>query len=145
MGHQFFWSVGSWAREGMYLISDLFVCFACTRNILSCLADAICICIFICKFDFSLHPCFLKFHFHWCCMMLTQSLATQVRKQLNASRTKGEPIQGFNFSTTTLITRYLQVWQILTLFQELRLFLFFLHICGLNWTLISDCLSNKQL
>lgn len=38
---------------------------------------------------------------------LGKSLATQVRKQLNASRTKGEPIQGFNFSTTTLITRYL--------------------------------------
>ncbi|XP_014632409.1 glucose-6-phosphate isomerase, cytosolic 2 [Glycine max] len=39
---------------------------------------------------------------------LGKSLATQVRKQLNASRTKGEPIQGFNFSTTTMLTRYLQ-------------------------------------
>ncbi|CAK8533590.1 unnamed protein product [Lathyrus sativus] len=39
---------------------------------------------------------------------LGKSLATQVRKQLNASRTKGEPIQGFNFSTTAMITRYLQ-------------------------------------
>ncbi|GLT92138.1 hypothetical protein SLE2022_099920 [Rubroshorea leprosula] len=37
---------------------------------------------------------------------LGKSLATQVRRQLHASRTKGEPIQGFNFSTTTLITRY---------------------------------------
>ncbi|XP_057449616.1 glucose-6-phosphate isomerase, cytosolic 1 [Lotus japonicus] len=39
---------------------------------------------------------------------LGKSLATQVRKQLNASRTKGEPVQGFNFSTTTVLTRYLQ-------------------------------------
>nr|AFK39110.1 unknown [Medicago truncatula] len=39
---------------------------------------------------------------------LGKSLATQVRKQLNAFRTKGEPIQGFNFSATTMITRYLQ-------------------------------------
>lgn len=38
-----------------------------------------------------------------------QSLATQVRKQLHASRTKGEPVQGFNYSTTTLLTRYLEV------------------------------------
>lgn len=40
---------------------------------------------------------------------LGKSLASQVRKQLNASRTKGEPIQGFNFSTTTLLKRYLEV------------------------------------
>ncbi|KAF7819653.1 glucose-6-phosphate isomerase, cytosolic [Senna tora] len=40
---------------------------------------------------------------------LGKSLATQVRKQLNASRTKGEQVEGFNFSTTTLLTRYLQV------------------------------------
>ncbi|KAK7352338.1 hypothetical protein VNO80_17758 [Phaseolus coccineus] len=39
---------------------------------------------------------------------LGKSLATQVRKQLNASRTKGEPVQGFNFSTTTMLNRYLQ-------------------------------------
>ncbi|KAK7409969.1 hypothetical protein VNO78_00417 [Psophocarpus tetragonolobus] len=39
---------------------------------------------------------------------LGKSLATQVRKQLNASRTKEEPVQGFNFSTTTMLTRYLQ-------------------------------------
>ncbi|KAL5780472.1 hypothetical protein ACOSQ2_011209 [Xanthoceras sorbifolium] len=39
---------------------------------------------------------------------LGKSLATQVRKQLNASRTKGEPIEGFNFSTKTLLTRYLE-------------------------------------
>ncbi|XP_027358027.1 glucose-6-phosphate isomerase, cytosolic 1 [Abrus precatorius] len=39
---------------------------------------------------------------------LGKSLATQVRKQLHASRTKGEPVQGFNFSTTSLLTRYLQ-------------------------------------
>ncbi|PPD80550.1 hypothetical protein GOBAR_DD22520 [Gossypium barbadense] len=39
---------------------------------------------------------------------LGKSLATQVRKQLNASRTKSEPVEGFNFSTTTLLTRYLQ-------------------------------------
>ncbi|EXC07277.1 Glucose-6-phosphate isomerase, cytosolic 1 [Morus notabilis] len=39
---------------------------------------------------------------------LGKSLATQVRKQLHASRTKGEPVQGFNCSTTTLLTRYLE-------------------------------------
>ncbi|KAK9667712.1 hypothetical protein RND81_13G006000 [Saponaria officinalis] len=39
---------------------------------------------------------------------LGKSLATQVRKQLHASRTKGEPINGFNFSTTTMLTKYLQ-------------------------------------
>ncbi|KAK7316381.1 hypothetical protein VNO77_35385 [Canavalia gladiata] len=39
---------------------------------------------------------------------LGKSLATQVRKQLNSSRTKGEPVQGFNFSTTALLTRYLK-------------------------------------
>ncbi|KAJ4701882.1 Glucose-6-phosphate isomerase [Melia azedarach] len=39
---------------------------------------------------------------------LGKSLATQVRKQLHAARTKGEPIEGFNFSTTALLTRYLE-------------------------------------
>ncbi|KAK6278101.1 hypothetical protein POUND7_018424 [Theobroma cacao] len=39
---------------------------------------------------------------------LGKSLATQVRKQLHASRTKGDPVEGFNFSTTTLLTRYLE-------------------------------------
>ncbi|XP_022894552.1 glucose-6-phosphate isomerase, cytosolic 2B isoform X3 [Olea europaea var. sylvestris] len=39
---------------------------------------------------------------------LGKSLATQVRKQLHASRKKGEPVEGFNFSTTTMLTRYLQ-------------------------------------
>ncbi|XP_047325040.1 glucose-6-phosphate isomerase, cytosolic [Impatiens glandulifera] len=38
---------------------------------------------------------------------LGKSLASQVRKQLNASR-KGEPVNGFNFSTTTLLNRYLE-------------------------------------
>ncbi|GMN35499.1 hypothetical protein TIFTF001_005332 [Ficus carica] len=42
---------------------------------------------------------------------LGKSLATQVRKQLHASRTKGEPVQGFNYSTTTLLTRYLEASQ----------------------------------
>ncbi|GKV04829.1 hypothetical protein SLEP1_g16933 [Rubroshorea leprosula] len=42
---------------------------------------------------------------------LGKSLATQVRKQLHASRTKGEPVKGFNFSTTTLLTRYLEATQ----------------------------------
>ncbi|XVE56029.1 hypothetical protein DITRI_Ditri03aG0204300 [Diplodiscus trichospermus] len=37
-----------------------------------------------------------------------KSLATQVRKQLHASHTKGELVEGFNFSTTTLLTRYLE-------------------------------------
>lgn len=39
---------------------------------------------------------------------LGKSLATQVRKQLNASRTNGEAVKGFNFSTTTVLTKYLQ-------------------------------------
>lgn len=39
---------------------------------------------------------------------LGKSLASQVRKQLHASRKKGEPIEGFNFSTTTVLSRYLQ-------------------------------------
>ncbi|CAN1126921.1 Glucose-6-phosphate isomerase, cytosolic [Linum perenne] len=40
---------------------------------------------------------------------LGKSLATQVRKQLNASRTKKEAIQGFNSSTTALLDKYLKV------------------------------------
>ncbi|XP_010519111.1 PREDICTED: glucose-6-phosphate isomerase, cytosolic isoform X2 [Tarenaya hassleriana] len=39
---------------------------------------------------------------------LGKSLATRVRKQLNASRTEGAAIDGFNFSTTTLLQRYLE-------------------------------------
>nr|P54241.1 RecName: Full=Glucose-6-phosphate isomerase, cytosolic 2; Short=GPI; AltName: Full=Phosphoglucose isomerase; Short=PGI; AltName: Full=Phosphohexose isomerase; Short=PHI [Clarkia concinna]CAA61571.1 glucose-6-phosphate isomerase [Clarkia concinna subsp. automixa] len=40
---------------------------------------------------------------------LGKSLATQVRKQLHASRVKGEAVEeGFNFSTKTLLTRYLE-------------------------------------
>ncbi|KAL2459062.1 Glucose-6-phosphate isomerase [Forsythia ovata] len=39
---------------------------------------------------------------------LGKSLATQVRKQLHASRKKGEPVEGFNFSTTTMLKRYLE-------------------------------------
>ncbi|XP_074558643.1 glucose-6-phosphate isomerase, cytosolic [Curcuma longa] len=39
---------------------------------------------------------------------LGKVLATQVRKQLHVSRTKGEPVQGFNISTTTLLTKYLE-------------------------------------
>ncbi|KAL2499578.1 Glucose-6-phosphate isomerase [Abeliophyllum distichum] len=40
-----------------------------------------------------------------------KSLATQVRKQLHASRKKCEPVEGFNFSTTTMLKRYLEVWK----------------------------------
>lgn len=39
---------------------------------------------------------------------LGKSLASQVRKQLHASRKKGESVEGFNYSTTKLLTRYLQ-------------------------------------
>ncbi|TQD90160.1 hypothetical protein C1H46_024324 [Malus baccata] len=39
---------------------------------------------------------------------LGKSLASQVRKQLNASRTKGQPVEGFNYSTTSLLTKYLE-------------------------------------
>jgi glucose-6-phosphate isomerase len=38
---------------------------------------------------------------------LGKSLASQVRNQLHASRNKGEPVQGFNLSTTTMLQRYL--------------------------------------
>ncbi|KAF8409951.1 hypothetical protein HHK36_002470 [Tetracentron sinense] len=40
---------------------------------------------------------------------LGKSLASQVRKQLHASRTKGEPVEGFNFSTTEMLTKYLEL------------------------------------
>ncbi|KAJ4811446.1 Glucose-6-phosphate isomerase [Rhynchospora pubera] len=40
---------------------------------------------------------------------LGKSLATQVRKQLHASRVDEKPVQGFNFSTTTLLSRFLEV------------------------------------
>ncbi|CAN8287636.1 unnamed protein product [Cochlearia groenlandica] len=39
---------------------------------------------------------------------LGKVLATQVRKQLHSSRTQGTAPEGFNFSTTTLLKRYLQ-------------------------------------
>ncbi|KAJ8762297.1 hypothetical protein K2173_007454 [Erythroxylum novogranatense] len=39
---------------------------------------------------------------------LGKSLATQVRKQLHASRTKREPVEGFNYSTSTLLTKFLE-------------------------------------
>ncbi|KAK4782556.1 hypothetical protein SAY86_016658 [Trapa natans] len=39
---------------------------------------------------------------------LGKSLATQVRKQLHASRVKGEPVEGFNFSTKTMLSKYLK-------------------------------------
>lgn len=40
---------------------------------------------------------------------LGKSLASQVRKQLNVSRTEGKPVQGFNHSTASLLARYLAV------------------------------------
>ncbi|KAL6995672.1 Glucose-6-phosphate isomerase, cytosolic 1 [Sarracenia purpurea var. burkii] len=39
---------------------------------------------------------------------LGKSLASRVRNQLHASRKKGEPIVGFNFSTTTMLKKYLE-------------------------------------
>ncbi|KAK9054364.1 hypothetical protein SSX86_025442 [Deinandra increscens subsp. villosa] len=39
---------------------------------------------------------------------LGKSLASQVRKQFHVSRKKGESVEGFNFSTTKLLTRYLE-------------------------------------
>lgn len=39
---------------------------------------------------------------------LGKSLASKVRKQINASRMKEEPIEGFNYSTTTLLKKYLE-------------------------------------
>uniref|UniRef100_A0A0D9WP04 Glucose-6-phosphate isomerase n=1 Tax=Leersia perrieri TaxID=77586 RepID=A0A0D9WP04_9ORYZ len=40
---------------------------------------------------------------------LGKSLASQVRKSLHASRVEGKPVQGFNSSTASLLTRYLAV------------------------------------
>ncbi|THU52328.1 hypothetical protein C4D60_Mb10t02860 [Musa balbisiana] len=58
---------------------------------------------------------------------LGKVLASQVRKQLHLSRTKREPVQGLNFSTTTLLTRYLEeeflifgYWVWLMSFSELK-------------------------
>ncbi|KAI3439634.1 Glucose-6-phosphate isomerase [Psidium guajava] len=39
---------------------------------------------------------------------LGKSLATRVRKQLHASRVREEPVEGLNYSTTTMLTRYLE-------------------------------------
>ncbi|XP_021900602.1 glucose-6-phosphate isomerase, cytosolic isoform X2 [Carica papaya] len=39
---------------------------------------------------------------------LGKVLATQVRKQLHTSRKKGDSVEGFNFSTATLLKRYLE-------------------------------------
>ncbi|XP_024399239.1 glucose-6-phosphate isomerase, cytosolic isoform X2 [Physcomitrium patens] len=39
---------------------------------------------------------------------LGKSLASRVRTQLNASRTRDAPLQGFNYSTTYLLTHYLK-------------------------------------
>ncbi|KAG2302405.1 hypothetical protein Bca52824_031056 [Brassica carinata] len=39
---------------------------------------------------------------------LGKVLATQVRKQLHSSRTQGAPLEGFNYSTSTLLKRYLE-------------------------------------
>lgn len=39
---------------------------------------------------------------------LGKSLASQVRKQLHVSRKNGDPVKGFNFSTTTMLERYLE-------------------------------------
>lgn len=44
-----------------------------------------------------------------CLNLAFQSLASRVRKQLNASRTKGDAVEGFNYSTTTMLTKYLEV------------------------------------
>lgn len=40
---------------------------------------------------------------------LGKSLASQVRKQLHASRMEGKPVEGFNHSTSSLLARYLAV------------------------------------
>ncbi|KAH7301988.1 hypothetical protein KP509_23G051400 [Ceratopteris richardii] len=40
---------------------------------------------------------------------LGKSLASHVRKQINATRTKGMPVSGFNYSTSTLLKHYLKV------------------------------------
>lgn len=39
---------------------------------------------------------------------LGKVLASKVRVQMNASRTKGKAVEGFNYSTTTLLNRYLE-------------------------------------
>lgn len=40
---------------------------------------------------------------------LGKVLASQVRKQMNATRTQGKPVEGFNYSTTRLLSKFLQV------------------------------------
>lgn len=97
LGNQFFWSVGSRAGEGIFWLHRITI-----WNRLPTLS-------FLSSFIYL---------GRWSYLMIIQSLATQVRKQLNASRTKGEPVQGFNFSTTTMLTRYLEVWKSLTLLKE---------------------------
>lgn len=62
----------------------------------------------------NLSPWYLEWHV--VVVVVWQSLATQVRTQMNAARTKGEPVQGFNYSTTTLLNRYLKVWLSCTAF-----------------------------
>ncbi|KAJ8650565.1 hypothetical protein MRB53_003588 [Persea americana] len=52
---------------------------------------------------------------------LGKSLASQVRKQLHLSRAKGEPVEGFNFSTTTLITKYLEAQSGISSYESTRL------------------------
>jgi len=118
----FIWGINSFDQWGVelgkvsWLISDPLCSYFYPwhRNIL-CYS-----CFFLMGFFMSYAHFF--FFLIWLCLlsfiMFIQSLATQVRKQLNASRTQGEPVQGFNFSTTSMLTRYLQVWQILIVFQE---------------------------
>ncbi|XP_058081833.1 glucose-6-phosphate isomerase, cytosolic [Magnolia sinica] len=52
---------------------------------------------------------------------LGKSLASRVRKRLHLSRTKGEAVEGFNFSTTALITKYLEAETGITLTESTQL------------------------
>lgn len=49
-----------------------------------------------------IHPEFLK-------SLEVQSLASNVRKQISASRLQGKPVAGFNYSTSFLLNHYLKV------------------------------------
>lgn len=84
MGYQFIRSMGRGTGKGLQLVKDT-----------SCLFYV----VFI-----SLVPTLDA-----CLNLAFQSLASRVRKQLNASRTKGDAVEGFNYSTTTMLTKYLEV------------------------------------
>lgn len=117
LGNQLFWSVGSWARKGTQKISVFYFNFFPIKRSWRLLNEV-----------------------HW--YVKLQSLASQVRKQLHASRKKGESVEGFNYSTTTMLKRYLEVNK----FQSHCEFIFVafsLNNCGdVSWQASADVPSE---